>query len=54
MKPIFMDNTGPLIIYSDGNLVIEDLNPEVKIKWAMSRKEMLKVGWRFILSALKG
>jgi hypothetical protein len=50
---LFWNQTGPLLRYSDGMLYVEDLNPEVKTSWRMSRKEMLKLGYRCIIAALK-
>lgn len=49
---IFSDNSGPLMQYANGALVIEDLNPQMKTTWAMSRMEMLIVGLRFIKAAI--
>jgi hypothetical protein len=54
MKTLLFDPTGPLMRYSpDGMLHVEDLNPEVKTKWRMSRWEMFKLGWRCILAAAR-
>lgn len=50
---LFWDQAGPLIRYADGTLRIEDLNPHVQTKWVMSRGEMLRLGWRCILAALR-
>jgi hypothetical protein len=50
---LFYDKTGPLVRYSNGTLDIEDLNPETKMRWRMSRGEMLRLGWRCIWSALR-
>jgi hypothetical protein len=49
---LFWHQAGPLMRYQNGMLEVEDLNPEVKTKWTMSRMEMLKLGWRCIRSAL--
>jgi hypothetical protein len=49
---LFWDQTGPLLKYQNGLLHVEDLNPQVKTQWRMSRKEMLKLGWRCIVAAL--
>jgi hypothetical protein len=48
---IYWDKTGPAIRYDGSLLVIEDLNPEMRTQWRMSRWEMLRTGWRFILAA---
>jgi hypothetical protein len=50
---LFWHQTGPLLKYADGMLYFEDLNPEVKTRLRMSRKEMLKLGWHCIVAALK-
>lgn len=50
---IFWHPTGPLVKYEGGLLLIEDLNPEMKTKWRMSRGEMLRFGWRCLLAAMK-
>jgi hypothetical protein len=34
---IFLHPAGPLMKYEHGVLFIEDLNPEMKTKWRMSR-----------------
>ena len=51
---IFWCPSGPLLSYENGTLTIEDLNPEIKTKWQMSRTELLKIGYRFIKAALRG
>jgi hypothetical protein len=50
---IFWHQTGPLVRYENGVLYIENLNPEMKTKWRMSRSEMLRFGWRSIIAALR-
>ena len=54
VKAIYWHGTGPLVRYSGGLLQIENLNPEVKTQWRMSRMEMLRFGWRCILAAVLG
>jgi hypothetical protein len=51
---IFHNSAGPLVKYRAGILYIEDLNPEIKTKWRMSRGEMLHFGFCCILSAWRG
>jgi hypothetical protein len=51
---LFWHPTGPLLRYSGGVLLIEDLNPELRTRWRMSRLEMLRLGWRCIAAALTG
>ncbi len=50
---IFADGTGPLLHYADGVLRVEDLNPEIRTRWVMSRMERFVTGLRFILSAIR-
>jgi hypothetical protein len=49
---LFWHQSGPLIRYNSGMLEVEDLNPEVRTKWTMSRMEMLRLGWRCIVAGL--
>lgn len=49
---LFWDSSGPLMKYAHGVLHIGDLNPEVNIRWHMSRLEMLRLGVRCIVAAL--
>jgi hypothetical protein len=48
---LFWHSTGPLLRYANGLLTIEDLNPEIKTTWRMSRTEMLKTALRFLIAA---
>lgn len=48
---LYWHETGPLVKYDGEMLHIEDLNPQVKTKWHMSRMDMLRLGWRCILAA---
>jgi len=49
---LFWHSTGPLMYYTDGTFGVEDLNPEAKMRWRMSRWDMMRLGWRCILAAL--
>jgi hypothetical protein len=51
---IFWHPAGPLVQYRDGLLHIEDLNPQIKTKWTMSRLEMLNFGLRCMVAAVTG
>jgi hypothetical protein len=51
---IFWHPTGPLVKYESGLLHVQDLNPEVKTKWTMTRGEMLRFGWRCMVAAVRG
>lgn len=44
---------GPLIYYTSGTFGVEDLNPEARMRWRMSRWEMLALGWRCLVAAIK-
>ena len=50
---IFWAPWGALLRYTDGALHIEDLNPEVKRAWVLTRWERLRIGAGFILAALR-
>lgn len=43
---LYFDDTGPLLQYEDGALIIQDLNPEIKTTWRLSRWQMFKLGMR--------
>lgn len=48
---LYWDETGPLMKYHYGVLYIDDLNPQVAIKWRMSRWEMVVFGLKCIWAA---
>jgi len=50
---LYMHATGPLLIYELGTLHIHDLNPEIETQWRMSRMEMIRLGWRCVVAALR-
>ena len=43
-----------MIDYHNGVLRISDLNPEAEIKFRISRAEILKIGLRAIIAAMRG
>jgi hypothetical protein len=49
---MFSDPSGPMIRYERGVLLVEDLNPQIRTQWRMTRMEMLRTAWRFFLAAL--
>lgn len=51
---LFWHQTGPLLRYEKGLLEIEDLNPQMKTRWRMSRTEMLLTGLKFVWASIKG
>jgi hypothetical protein len=48
---LFWHPAGPLLKYADGVLHIEDLNPQIRTCWRMSRIEILKLSWRCLIAA---
>jgi hypothetical protein len=50
---LFWAEWGPLMKYNNGFLDIEDLNPEIKTRWRMSRMEMFKLGCRCLMAAAR-
>ena len=51
---LFWHPAGPLVKYGDGLLYIEDLNPQIETRWRMSRLEMLRLGLRCLIVAVRG
>lgn len=49
---VFFKNSGPMIKYGKDVLLIEDLNPEAKLTWYVSKLEAIHLGLRLILAAL--
>jgi len=54
MTTIFWAPEGPLIKYDDGILYIEDLNPEIKLKWVVSSDELRRMGIAMLRTSLLG
>jgi len=50
---LYWHPAGLMIIYINSYIEIEDLNPEIKTKFMMSRKELFCLGWRCIKAALR-
>lgn len=52
---IYFDNAGPVIRYwgRDRMLHICDLNPETELRWKVTRWELVKIGLRCLLHAVK-
>jgi hypothetical protein len=50
---LFYVPSGPLVRYGKGILQIQNLNPEIKTQWRMSRLEMLSFGMRVLYAALR-
>ena len=50
---LFWHPTGPLLKYGDGTLYVEDLNPQIKTRWRMSRWAMLALGWKCVIAAMR-
>jgi hypothetical protein len=49
---LFWHPAGPLMRYQHGALHIENLNPEIRTRWTMSRLEMLRLGWWCLVAGL--
>jgi len=49
---IYLHNTGPLIAYDGRDLQIEDLNPEQKMKWRISRFSLIRIGFACLVAAV--
>ena len=53
MKTIFWTPEGPLLrIDPNYVLMIEDLNPETKLRWALSRWEVFSIGLGLIKAVI--
>lgn len=52
MKTLFLDNCGPYVCYAENTLEIHDLNPQVDIRWSMSKWELFKFGLKMILASI--
>lgn len=51
---LFYDPCGPLVYYTGNTLGIEDLNPECKMRWRVSRRELFMFGLRAMWAAIRG
>jgi hypothetical protein len=49
---LFWDPTGPLVYYTGGTFGVEDLNPSGRMRWRMSRWEMLCMGLRCVWASV--
>jgi hypothetical protein len=55
MSILFWHKTGPRLSYDvTGFLLIEDLNPQRESRWALTRWELHKLGWRMIWASIIG
>lgn len=53
MNILYMHPAGPMIrVDSEHVLHIEDLTPELRTKWRMSRWELFALGWRMMVAAI--
>lgn len=50
---LFSHPTGPLVYYTGTTFGVEDLNPEGRMRWRMSRMEMLRFGLRCLIAAVR-
>lgn len=52
MKRLFFHESGPMIHWGSGLLLVRDLNPDAEIAWRMSRWELFKLGCRALFAAI--
>ncbi len=52
MKTIFFHPSGPMLRYGAGQILVDDLNPQIQTKWYCSRVAMLGIAWRCIVAAI--
>jgi len=53
MNLVYMHPTGPMLrVDHDFTLHVEDLNPEIKTRWRMSRWELFRLGWDLMMAAI--
>lgn len=50
---IWKHETGPLLSWQDQTFKIDDLNPELHVRWLMSRWELFKVGLCCLWAAIR-
>lgn len=50
---LFFCNSGPLIKYNSDCLYIEDLNPEQKMRWRVTKWELIVMGFKFIIAGIR-
>lgn len=50
---LYWHQTGPLLRWNGTRFEVEDLNPEVKTGWTMTRWEMFRLGLRCILVSIR-
>lgn len=53
MKNLLSTEWGPCIRFDGTMLHVEDINPHWETKWNLTRWEMVKLGARLIISALR-
>jgi hypothetical protein len=49
---LFWRRTGPRMRYEAGMLHIQDLNPEARMQWRMSRWEIFMLGMRCLCASV--
>jgi hypothetical protein len=50
---LYWHPTGPRLSFKDRTFTIEDLNPEVRIDWAIGRWQLCKIGINCIIAAMR-
>lgn len=54
MTVLYWHPTGPHMEWTGGMLVTQDLNPEAKTSWTMTRGQMFVLGLRCLFASLVG
>jgi hypothetical protein len=49
---LFWASWGPMISYRRGTFAVEDLNPQARIKFNLTRGEVWRMGWRCIWASI--
>ena len=50
---LFFNAAGPMLRYAEGMFRIDDLNPQLKVSWRMSRWEIFCIGLRCITASVR-
>jgi hypothetical protein len=50
---LFCAPEGPKLSWRSGTLIIEDLNPQIKIEWAVTPEELYKLGEKAVRTAAR-
>lgn len=53
MRTLLFTNWGPMIRFDGKVIHVEDINPHIETKWNLTRWEMVKLGYRLIIAAIR-